>query len=136
MSHSTVVFSTATGQDAPAIDADVVVEHHRPTNLRVTDPRYGLKTAARTAAEKKARQEAREVFLAQRRKALEHQRDQVQARLDGLQKEIRKVIAKLEAGKIQGETAVNDAFERLQRMGGTEAKLISDVTRLNNKIGG
>jgi uncharacterized small protein (DUF1192 family) len=131
---STLAYSSATGQET-VIDDDIVVEHHRPTNLKVTDPRYGLKTAAKTAAERKAKQEQRDAFITARNEALTRQRDGIQARLGSLQKEIRKVVAQLEAGTISGESAVDDAFARLHRMGGTEAKLVSDIARLNQKIG-
>lgn len=135
MSNAVIAYSTSTGQDVPVLDDDIVVEHHRPANLRVTDPRYGLKTAARTEAERKARKEQRDAFLSARNEALAKQRDGIQARLGSLQKEIRKVVAQLETGKVAGEAAVEDAFARLSRMGATEAKLVADIARLNNKIG-
>lgn len=134
MSSSTLAYSTVTGQAVIDADIEVTVEHHRPTNLRVTDPRYGLKTAAKTAAETKKRREEREAFLTARRASLTVQRDGIQGRLDNLQKEIRKVIGGLESGKI-AVSDHDDAFARLQRMGATEAKLVSDIARLNSKIG-
>lgn len=135
MSTSTLAYSTGTGQDAIDATDDVVVEVHRPVNLKVTDPRYGLKTAARTEAERKRRKAERDAFLAARRESLTKQRDAIQARLDGLQKEIRKVIANLETGKVTGTAAIDEAFDRLARMGRTETKLVADVKRLTAKIG-
>lgn len=132
---TTLAYSTGTGQDATDLTDDIVVEVHRPTNLKVTDPRYGLKTAARTEAERKTRRAEREAFLAARRDSLTKQRDGIQVRLAGLQKEIRKVIVNLETGTVQGTAAIDDAFERLARMGRTEAKLVADVARLTSKIG-
>jgi hypothetical protein len=135
MSSATLAYSTTTGQDTPVLDADIVVEHHRPINLKVTDPRYGLKTAARTEAERKKRKAERDAFLTARNEALTKQRDGIQVRLTSLQKEIRKVVVSLETGAVTGQTRVDDAFARLERMGVTEAKLVADIARLNNKIG-
>lgn len=74
-------------------------------------------------------------FSVQRRDALIKQRSTCQARLDNLRKEIRRIMNSLETGKVTGTTAVDEAFEKLARMGRAEAKLLSDITRLSSKIG-
>lgn len=130
MSDTALAYSTHTGQIAPTIDV-TIVEHHRPATLRVTDPRYGLKTAARLAAETANKK----MFADQRKTALTSQRDKTQKTLSSLQAEILRIMSQLETGKITGPQRVEDAFSRLARMGKTEARLVTDITRLNEKIG-
>lgn len=76
---------------------------------------------------------SRQTFAAQRRAALNTQREGVQARLDNLRKEIRKITAKAQITTDEG--ALRDAIAKLERMGRAEAKLVDDVARLTLKIG-
>jgi RNA polymerase-binding transcription factor DksA len=76
---------------------------------------------------------SRKTFAQQRRDALVQQRDGVQARLDNLRKEIRKVQAK--AGVSDDKAFIEDAIAKLERMGRAEAKLVEDIARLTAKIG-
>lgn len=129
----TLVYSSTTGDTASDVDV-VRVEHNRPRSLRISDPRYGIATAAKKAYDERTREQRAE-FKAAMQAALTRQRDGIQTRLDGLQAEIKKVFAELETGKITGEARIDEAFGRLSRMGGTEKKLVGDIARLTAKIG-
>lgn len=76
---------------------------------------------------------SRQTFAAQRRAGLAKQRDNVQARLDSLRKEVRKIGAK--ASLMTDETQLRDAIAKLERMNRAEKKLVEDVARLTDKIG-
>lgn len=70
-------------------------------------------------------------FAAQRQQALVKQRSNIQARLDNLRKEIRKVQAKAETGVID----LAEGIAKLERMNSAEAKLVQDIARLTDKVG-
>lgn len=77
---------------------------------------------------------SRQTFHAQRKAGLAKQRDHVQARLDNLRKEVRKIQAK--AALMDDARQIQDAIGKLERMGRAERKLVEDVARLTGKIGG
>lgn len=76
---------------------------------------------------------SRQTFAVQRRAALAKQRDSVQARLDSLRKEVRKIQAR--AGLMTDEAEIRDAIAKLERMNRAEHKLVDDIARLTAKIG-
>jgi cell division protein FtsB len=77
---------------------------------------------------------SRKTFAAQRQAALVKQRDAVQARLDNLRREIRKIQAN--AAMWTDEAMLREGIAKLERMGRAEHKLVDDSARLSEKIGG
>lgn len=90
-----LVYTSQTGVDSTD---PTIVEHVASTTLRVNDAKYGLKTAAKIAHDKVAR----ETFLAQKAEAIGRQRDREQAKRDErlamLNNDITKISASLASG--------------------------------------
>lgn len=103
---------------------DTSVQHTRPRNIKVTDPRYGTRTA-------KARRDA---FHAERRAALVAEQEKVHARLESLRGDIARLMAKLDCGAITDPQEVEEAFAKLTRLGALERKFLDDIARITTKI--
>lgn len=95
MSQSTTVFTSQTGVTS---EEPQVIEHVTSTTLRMNDERYGLKTAAKIAHDRVAR----EKFQAQKAEAIAKQRNREaskkQAKIDALDADIARIRAALLAG--------------------------------------
>jgi predicted nucleic acid-binding Zn-ribbon protein len=127
----TLMYSSSTTEGTTVLVEKV--EHARPTQLRVNDPRYGLKTAAHTAWEKKTNAERRAAFIEQRQAALENQRNKAQERLNGVRAEIAEISAK--ASNTTDKSRIRNAITAIEYLGKSETKLVEEVARLTRKIG-
>lgn len=108
-------------------DTQLIIEHARPRRLKVTDTRYGLKTAAKQAHD----DENRAAFMAARRDGLSKQRTLIEGRLASLRKDVRKIVAEVQTGKRE---ASQDVLDKVARLRSLEIKLLDDITRIDGKI--